>query len=198
MITASKQLGLWLVVISMLGWSCGKDDKSSSGGGKENDADLTEEEKVTENIQLKGTSLLAQSLYMTLGPSKDMSGEVDDEGKELSIFDVYGENFGQTDGLRFGEIFADSPSTSYLMALAILGHNAAQRCMEEIAYGELTLCQCDTTADAQEMIMRALPFVDAADAGMEEMASEFAKQCRTDYVGAISTLIASLAFAARS
>lgn len=149
-------------------------------------------------LQLKGTGLLAQSLYNTLGPGKDLSDRTDEEGRRISMFDLYGSNFGMTDGLRFGEIYPDSPSTAYLLSLAIVAQNAARLCSEELYNRQLTLCKCDTQEDAFAMLTRAFPYVDFTAEPNAPLVTEFQDKCSKSYVKAISTMLASLAFALKT
>lgn len=147
----------------------------------------------TDGLRLKGVGLLAQSLYQTLGAKKNISAN---NGNE-DLFATYSQNFGNSDGLRFGEVYADSPSTSYMLALAILAGNAAVRCEEEITQGTGTQCQCNTTQSGSSMLRRAFPKIDFNDQSRAGLVEHFVDTCKKDYRSAISSLISSIGFAAR-
>lgn len=158
----------------------------NTGGGDKSDS-----------LQLKGVSLLAQSLHSTLGPSKDVSDDSSgDPARKQSLFDVYASNFGSTQGLRFGEVFADSPSANYFLALSIVADNAARRCRIELLESKPdSPCACDTPEKAKAMLRRAAPSVDFTSSAQSAIVEKFAQRCKDDYVGAVSSLVSSLAFA---
>ena len=173
--------------------SCGKNDRSqNNGSGSQNSQNATQE------TQLKGVTLLSASLFKTLGSDKDKGNTRDRDGKSVSLFDTYVSNFGSTDGLRFGEIFADSPSANYFLALTILGDNAARKCQVEVlTNAPNTLCKCASKDEAKAMLSRAMPSKDFTKPELQPILEEFQQRCAQDYIGAVSSLIASLAFAAR-
>lgn len=153
-----------------------------------------------DGIKLKGANLLAQSLFQTLGPNKDLKpgGE---GGKDTHLFDNYTQNFGNTDGLRFGEIYPDSPSAGYFLALAIIADNAARICQTELGNaspsGPKSLCRCSTADDARAMLDRAVPSAGFNQGSNQELVKKFQERCQADYIGAVSSLVSSLAFAVR-
>ena len=153
-----------------------------------------------DGIKLKGANLLAQSLFQTLGPNKDLKpgGE---GGKDTHLFDNYSQNFGNTDGLRFGEIYPDSPSAGYFLALAIIADNAARICQTELGNatpsGPRSLCRCNTAEDARAMLDRAVPSAGFSQGANQDLVKKFQERCQADYIGAVSSLVSSLAFAVR-
>lgn len=157
--------------------------------------DGTEDGKTTVNgdvLQLKSADLLRQSIYQTLGRGKTL--KVSERGLTSDITDEFSGNFGGTSGLRFGEIYADSPSTSYLLALAVVADHAANRCVEDKSE---VLCQCDTEESAQKMLNRALPFFDTSLPESQAIVKTFRDACLADQTAALTSLLGSLAFAAR-
>jgi hypothetical protein len=188
---------LFLMAVSLAGFGCGEAKKAA--------VDSTETEQTTnkssDSIQLKGVSLLGQSLYATLGPEKDSieSGSGNQASKTTSLFEVYASNFGSTEGLRFGEIFADSPSANYFLGLTIVADNAARKCQVEVLTKKAgSLCDCGSSVEkAREMLSRAVPHIDFHNPTRAELVDEFHKQCQSDYTGAVASLISSLGFAVR-
>jgi hypothetical protein len=146
------------------------------------------------NIQLKSSDMIAQSIYSTLGRGKTLRT---DGQSTTDITEEFKKNFGGTAGLRLGEIYADAPSTSYLLALTIVAELAARRCMEEINAGNGELCQCNTEENAEAMLKRALPHLNFADPALTDVSDQFTTTCASDPEGAITSLIGSLAFATR-
>ncbi len=146
------------------------------------------------NIQLKSSDMIAQSIYSTLGRGKTLRND----GQTITdVTEEFKKNFGGTAGLRLSEIYADAPSTSYLLALTIVAELAARRCMEEISAGEGELCQCNTKENAESMLKRALPHLNFTDPALTGVSEQFTTTCATDPEGAITSLIGSLAFATR-
>ena len=146
------------------------------------------------SIQLKSSDMIAQSIYATLGRGKTLRN---DGQTTTDVTEEFKKNFGGTSGLRLGEIYADSPSTSYLLALTIVAELAARRCMEDINAGNGELCQCSTKEDADAMLKRALPHLNFTDAALSSISDQFSSTCAQDPEGAITSLIGSLAFATR-
>jgi hypothetical protein len=142
-------------------------------------------------LKLKGTTLLAQALYSTLGSGKNINDNNED------LFDLYSQNLGKTEGLRFGEIYPDSPSASYLLALTIIADNAARRCQDEIATGKGNLCHCETGDQAKAMMARAFPFAGFDKGEHADVTARFAELCAKNYVAAVSAIISSVGFAAK-
>jgi len=147
-------------------------------------------------VRLKGAGLLAQSLYRTIGPGKDKAVG-DGSTPEENLLATYRQNFGDTEGLRFGEVYADSPSTSYLLALATVGANAASRCQEELAQAGDSLCRCDTMDAARALLGRAFPALDLNAPSAVQLTQKFQQACASDNRGAIASLISSIGFASR-
>jgi hypothetical protein len=162
------------------GLTCGEENHSRNG---------------TE-IRLKGTALLSQALSQTLGPQKDINVNDGDE----HLLETYSNNFGNTNGLSFGEIYADVKSsnlkmTGYMMALNIIAYNAALRCASEKNAG---LCQCDTEETAAAMLGRAIPYRGFCSDENDNYVEDFAALCKENGINAISALISSTAFAIRN
>jgi hypothetical protein len=194
-----------LLMIGLIGvWvGCNKtqsiDKRPSPNGEQEPDLAKDGGPKVNPNqkfIQLKSGSMLAQSIFRTLGRGKTLRNQ--DLGK-VDLMDEYKQNLGGTSNLRIGEIYADSPSASYMLALSIVANNAAKVCTEDTAnYSQdASLCDCSDPATAEAMLKRALPYLSFEDEKVKTVSSAFALECAKDSYGAIASLISSLAFAAR-
>lgn len=150
-------------------------------------------------VRLKGVALLYQSLYRTLGPNKEKLPPKNGARTSENIFDTYAGNFGNTDGLRFGEIYPDSPSASYFLALSIMADNAAKVCQEELLGSPSTSpCKCDTMDSAKALLARALPSTNLSDERGTHLTKQFHERCKADYPAAISALLSSLAFAVKN
>ncbi len=173
---------------------------AAAGGGSgpgEAAADSSADGSAAKELKLKSTDILAQSIFAALGPGKTLK-KSDGAGTRDLMAD-FSRNFGGTTSLRLGEVYADSPSVAYILALGIVGTNAGAVCKDQLAKKdpEGDKCRCDDAPSANAMISRALPFLDMDTDDSRGLVDELTAQCLKDPAAAVSSLISSLAFAAR-
>ena len=195
-----------LLVFGLAVTSCTKTDRRNERGQHRDqnatqetpaEGGDTQEESGVKVLKLKSSDMLAQSIYAALGPGKTFKREESGEVRDL-MFD-FRRNFGGTSSLRLGEVYADSPSVAYVLALGIVGMNAGTICQELLTKSdpESANCRCGDEPSAKAMITRALPFLDMKSDEAKAVVSDLAAQCAKDPAGAIGALVSSLAFAAR-
>jgi hypothetical protein len=181
--------------------SCGVLNKDSGNSGA---AANTSQNKVdTEGgLQLKNALLLSQTVESAFGSGKDLIENPAQAGRnsdaKSSCFEVYKHTLGSEQNLRFGEIFADSPSTQYFMSLSICASKVASACKTDISQtGINSKCDCSTREKTKALLQRAIPQTNFSDSAQAELVEKVFTGCKTDYKGTISAIISSLAFAQR-
>ena len=156
-------------------------------------SDATDDD--AESTQLKGVALLASSLTTTLGLDKDL----DISDGTTSLLEKYKNNFGGLEGLSVGKTFADTTGgsnkmTGYFLSLGHLASNAAAICNST----QEANCLCDSPSAARDMLERAIPYIDFGTGENRELVNQFAEICQESQVEAITSLLASVAFAKRN
>jgi hypothetical protein len=180
----------------------GGSSKKNNTSGAQPDSAAGGENKGSPNkdIQLKGAFLLAQSIGATFGQGKDLVEKPrqnrNDPVSRESCFSQYGSNFGSEDGLRFGELYADSPSSSYFMALSICAVKVSAACLAE-STDPNSSCFCGTRESAIAMMRRAMPYLDISKPELQPVVDEFEKSCKANYPKAVAALINNLGFVSR-
>jgi hypothetical protein len=194
-------LGIQAVTLTAFTLSCGsllgskKSSSSSSSAAPSTDS-------ATAELQLKNASLLQQSVELSFGSGKDLmedpSAPRNATETKVSCFKVYEPNLGSEAGLRYGEIFADSPSTQYFMSLSICASKIAKSCQEEIRDKKPnSKCDCSTPDKAKRMLQISMPQIDFSLPENAVALSKVTDGCKTDYTGTIASIVSSLAFAQR-
>jgi len=200
--TSQKTKYLAGIISGIFLLGCGGVKTGKRGGGGDSDdadqvacGDLASDESPT-FIRLKGTSLLAQSLEYALGPGKDININSGEE----RLLETYSSNFGNTQGLSFGEIYSDIKSadikmTGYMMGLNIVAYNAALRCASS---PDEEKCLCGSEESAAMMLRRAAPYMQFCESQDDAYVTDFAALCAEDSISAITALFSSTAFAMRN
>jgi hypothetical protein len=153
-------------------------------------------------FQLRGASLLAQQSESSFGPKMDLvdSATKAQNGSTVkeSIFTKYQNNFGTEAGLKIQDKFADAPTESYFLALAIAGDAIARNCEIDVTTkAAASKCFCATDAAAKEMLQRSLVRADFNAPEKAEFITKFSQGCKASYRATIGGLINSLAFVQR-
>ena len=153
-------------------------------------------------FQLRGASLLAQQSESSFGPKMDLveSSERAQNGAmpKVSIFAKYQNNFGTEAGLKIQDKFADAPTESYFLALAIAGDAIARNCEIDVTTkAAASKCYCATDAAAKEMLQRSLVRADFNAPEKAEFITKFSQGCKSSYRATLGGLINSLAFVQR-
>jgi hypothetical protein len=155
-------------------------------------------------LQLKNAALLSQAVENSFGAGRDLIPDPSQTGRnanadaKTSCFEVHKHTLGSESNLRFGEIFADSPSTQYFMSLTICASKVAAACKTDVdAQGAASRCDCSTTEKARAMLQRAVPQVNFSEEAQIAVVEKVAQGCKADYKGTIASIVSSLAFAQR-
>jgi len=203
------------LVALMLSVGCGKPETGNSGQEGAQNEDLErdagteagDEQGYTNGsdvIRLKDRGLIVKSLVSFLGHGFDK----DLNNTEISIFDTYGTQFGDSTGLSFGETFSDTKTETqkqngYFLALNILADNAGKHCQLKLENSkdsgvDHAKCQCETKGQAKDMLQRAFTFMNFEDDKYNDHVKNLAKLCRDSRKEAVTAVISSLLFAIRN
>lgn len=154
-------------------------------------------------IRLKDKSLMIKSLVYLMGPGFDK----DINDTESSIFERYGSQFGDNEGLEFGEIFDDEKTeakkkSNYLLAQNIVANNTALHCTIKLQNAkeggnDHERCQCETKEQAKSMFGRAYPHLDSEDEQYAFYVENLAKVCKSNRGDAIRAVMSSILYAIR-
>lgn len=208
-----SQATSWLLsLLWVTSGACGKlGGKSKSSQDNQDPTSVTEDtgrgnpyQASQPHFQLKGAFLLSQSVGSSFGQGRDFITPSQRQGVEnplrafqkISCFEWYSTNFGSETGLRFGEIYADSPSSSYFMALAICSQAVASSCLEDSQIAG-SMCYCKTKESALAMLRRAVPFFDFSQGSGQVYVELVTQSCQKDPRRAIAAIMNSIAFVLR-
>jgi hypothetical protein len=199
--------------------ACGIDEEAKKASEAENGAGAGGEETGGQvekakgslsltDIQLKSASLLATHTENVFGPGMDLAAAPvamggnnrNNNNAPKSVFVVYQNNFGSESGLRVGDKFADGPTESYFMGLAIAGETVARNCQNDVLNkAEESKCYCATEEKAEELLGRAFSHWDFSTGERKAFVKKIAEGCaeRKTYKATINGMVMSLAFALR-
>jgi hypothetical protein len=202
LLVRSGKLILVSCLVGAMVQACGaKKDSSNNANSGNNETAANKSGEA--GLQLKNASLLSQSVEATFGAGRDLvpdpsQGRNGNPDAKTSCFEVHKHTLGSESNLRFGEIFADSPSTQYFMSLSICASKIATACKADVdASGASSRCDCSTPDKAKALLQRAISQVNFSDAAQAAVVAKVSEGCKTDYKGTISSIVSSLAFAQR-